>query len=282
MPIVAHGEGSGRGDGRAQRVGHPGLVSLSTSQTEDDYCPHRPARPEVIRVEFTPQEARLRRMRDGVTLGCRLAEAELSPAGFRPGQAWMLTLTYAEPQAWEPRHVSMTIDRLRKWAGRLGYACAGCWCAEMQDRRYRVRGELAIHYHIIVWLPRGVTPPKPDKAGWWSWGMTRVERVRLCAAAYISKYASKGTEAPLPKGARTYASFGLGAHRARYSYLRRPAWLRELTAIAERVARVPGGGWASVLTGEFFESPWRFAFDHGTVVLIRKGSMPWESASAQS
>ena len=267
MPIVPTTDAGGVGEKGGSAATPLGLSS---------YQQVRQATPEPCeKLQFTPKEAKLKRMRDGVFLGCRLAEAELHRPGFRAPEAWMLTLTYEHADAWEPRHVSTTVDRLRKWARRSGYPVAGVWCAEMQDKRYRVRGELAIHYHIVIWLPRGVIPPKPDKQGWWKWGMTKREKVRVSANAYIAKYASKGTEAPLPKGARTYASFGLEEQRSRYTYLRRPGWLRALVALGERVIRSKGGGWVSLDSGEFYESPWRFSFVQGTVVLVKKGTEPW-------
>ena len=239
----------------------PGLVSLSTSPTRQ---------PE--RIEFDPRDARLRRMRDGIQLGVRLGEAALERPGYRHPVAWMFTLTYRQADAWEPRHVSAFIDRLCRWAGRQGFGCAGAWCAEMQDKRYRVRGELAIHYHVITWLPHGITPPKPDDKGWWRWGMTRRELVLKSATAYISKYASKGSEAPLPKGARIYGVYGLASERTRYTWLRRPLWLRELVEIGDRICRRPGGGWLCRETGEVYSSPWLCSFDgdRGRVVMMRR------------
>ena len=147
MPIVPTTDAGGVGEKGGSAATLLGLSS---------YQQVRQATPEPCeKLQFTPKEAKLKRMRDGVFLGCRLAEAELHRPGFRAPEAWMLTLTYEHADAWEPRHVSTTVDRLRKWARRSGYPVAGVWCAEMQDKRYRVRGELAIHYHIVIWLPRG-------------------------------------------------------------------------------------------------------------------------------
>lgn len=269
MPILAQQGRAGHGEATRAQRGAPGLVSLSTSPTAKASRTTEP-RPEVVPLpvvglQFTPQEARLKRMKEGIQAGVRLAEANLERPGFRAPVAWMLTLTYAQPDAWEPRHVSACIDRLTKWAARQGHDCGGAWCAEMQDRRYKVRGELAIHYHVIVWLPRGVMPPKPDVQGWWAWGMTKRERVRLSANAYISKYASKGTEAPLPKGARIYGVYGLGNERARYTWLRRPLWLRERSEVGESIRRRQGGGWINIETGEVHESPWYVSYSNGIV-----------------
>lgn len=269
MPIVAHGRAGERDEGGSAKRGRPGLVSLSTSQTTKrgngpDSAPAVTSLP-IVALQFTPQEARLKRMKEGIQAGVRLAEANLERPGFRAPVAWMLTLTYADPEAWEPRHVSGCIDRLRKWAARQGHDCGGAWCAEMQDKRFRVRGELAIHYHVILWLPRGVTPPKPDAQGWWSWGMTKRERVTASAVGYICKYTSKGSEAPLPKGARIYGVYGLGNERPRYTWLRRPLWLRERSEFGESIRRRRGGGWINPETGEVYESPWHVSYANGIV-----------------
>ena len=180
----------------------------------------------------------------------------------------MLTLTYAKPEAWQPGHVSGLLKRLRAHFSRQGVSVSGMWVAEMQDQRYRRRGELAIHYHVIVWLPHGVQPPKLDLDGFWDHGMTRRDAVKRSAEGYLMKYATKGSEAPLPKGARIFGVFGLAEFRRQYSYEGRPAWLREVTGVGERLARVSGGGWISFDTGELHRSPWSVVFRDGAVWIM--------------
>ena len=84
----------------------------------------------------------------------------------------MLTLTYREVGAWHPRHISELLQRVRVWLRRRGERLRYVWVGELQQRG-------ALHYHVLCWLPRGLTLPKPDKQGWWTHGSTRIE----CLAA---------------------------------------------------------------------------------------------------
>lgn len=205
-------------------------------------------------------------MRTGVETAAKLAQAVPMVRGFRAPQAWMLTLTYAQPDAWQARHVSSCVEALRVWSKRKGYLCSGVWVAEMQERRYITRGERAIHYHLVVWLPRGVTPPKPDKQGWWAHGMSQRIKARS-PVGYLMKYASKGSKSPLPKGARIHGCFGLAELRAQYTWHRRAAWLRQLVRIGDRLRRADGGGWIHLSTGELLRSPWVVHYAAGVLTL---------------
>jgi len=120
----------------------------------------------------------------------------------------------------------------------------------------------AIHYHVVVWLPKGLTLPKPDKQGWWRHGMTNIEWARR-AVGYVAKYASKGQDIrgdQLPAGARIH---GCGGHeveeRQERSWWALPGWLRELWGM-EHSAKRCSGGWVSRLTGEVVRSPWRLVW----------------------
>lgn len=225
-----------------------GLVEQSTSGPGEGLCPRR---------------LRLQRMRKGLRTAAPLTHAAAHRDGFRAPVAWMLTATYARPDAYAPRQWSDCLRRLRRWANEGGFDLAGYWVAEMQEKRYRTRGERAIHYHVIVWLPAGVTPPKLDAEGYWTHGMTRRDKVHTSADGYLMKYATKGTEVPLPKGARLFGVFGLGQFRRQYTHARRPAWLRECVRIGDRVRRCSGGGWTNLETGEVLRSPWRVAWRDG-------------------
>ena len=45
------------------------------------------------------------------------------------------------------------------------------------------------HYHVLFWLPKGVSMPKADKQGWWKHGMTRSGG--HSPVGYLCKYTSK-------------------------------------------------------------------------------------------
>lgn len=220
----------------------PGLVEQVTTQTRIS-GPH----PWAILRDLN-RERRIRRMRRVVVAA---AEAAQHVQGKRVACV-MVTLTYAPQVRWNSSHIAAFIDCVRKHLKRAGYAFRYQWVLELTKAG-------RVHYHALFWLPPGVMLPKPDQAGWWKHGMTRIERARR-AVGYIVKYASKGcgNDQAIPKGARL---FGVGvaadaaagerliAHRAGLA-----AWLREATA--GRCARVRGG-WLDKETGEVLRSPFR-------------------------
>jgi hypothetical protein len=184
-----------------------------------------------------------------------------------PGRGvWVVgvTLTYRPGQEWSPGDISGFLARLRgdRSVGRgvVGYA----WVAELQRRG-------AVHYHVAVVLDRGVKLRKPDQAGWWPHGMTRVQALHQSAHGYLLKYLQKGTQSggagvEYPKGLRAYAVVWRRAHpqgaplahRLRWSVL--PKWLLERVVVQEGLPpvqwpmRVPGGGWW--WRGAVLRSPW--------------------------
>lgn len=242
-PLKAKAEALGTADAL-------GLVSLSTSQT---------------RVQIDRRESRLRRMRRAtLTTGVEVQKTLTKP-GFRPPQAVGITLTYRPGVEWDRRHISAFCDRMQKWANRRGIGkLKYCWVAELQKRG-------AVHYHLIVWLPRGMMMPKPDKHGWWVHGMTQIERLRS-GAAYAAKYASKGDDGmQFPKGLRLHGRGGLDQHEklaVRWWCLSK--WVREHFKEAVRDVRKIVGGYVSRLDGEFLASPWRVEWGPGGVLYAVK------------
>ena len=96
---------------------------------------------------------------------------------------------------------SELLKRIRHWLQRRSVRFCYVWVAELQQRG-------ALHYHILVWLPFGLTLPKPDKQGWWPHGSTRIEWARH-PIGYLVKYASKfDIKCGLPKGARLHGAGG--------------------------------------------------------------------------
>lgn len=231
--------------------GQAGLVHSQTSQT-----------PGSERLEVDPVKTRLKRMRTGIITAARLHQEECPRY-----RCCMLTTTYRPDVEWSPDHVSALMDRIRKWLGRRGEKARYAWKLELTKAGRE-------HYHVLLWLPRGLTLPKPDKQGWWPHGMTRIEWVRK-AVGYAAKYASKEDEGSFRKGARMY---GVGGHTGRFLLERRwwrlPNWLRQgQVGPEDRTRRLVGGGWVSRLTGEVFASPWRVLFKGGRVFIQAIGPL---------
>ena len=147
--------------------------------------------------------SRLRCMRRGVLFTARALEEGLASGGVRVRKAF-ITLTYREGMPWRPEHISATLACYVEWARRRGYHLAYAWVMELTQRGVP-------HYHIVMWLPLGVTPPLPDKQGWWKHGMSQAKWVRS-PIGYLAKYLSKGLSGyTFPKGVRIWGSGGLTA-----------------------------------------------------------------------
>lgn len=188
-------------------------------------------------------------MKRSVLTSARLLQEDMLAGGFR-GRVAMLTLTYRPEADWERRQLTGCIKAIREYLKR-----------QKQPMRYVAVLELTKagkpHYHLLIWLPRGLTLPKPDKRGWWPHGMSKIEWARN-ALGYIAKYASKGTDGTFPKGARLTTSGGL-SKRARFerAWWLAPGWVREVLTPVDEPVRAPGGGWVARRTGEWLPSPWR-------------------------
>ena len=231
------------GEGRGPLAPASGLVILKTSDTPTP-------------IEIDQQRARLSRMRRTTTWSANLLQQTLGPRGYKPA---LLTLTYHKVDGFRPRHISQLFNHIRNWIGRRGYAFHFVWVAELQQRG-------ALHYHVIVWLPRGLTLPKPDKQGWWPHGFTKIEWARN-AVGYLLKYASKfDTKHQLPKGARLYGSGGLDATGKQICrWVNLPTWLKPLAGVGSRFMRIKGCGLVERDTGVCVPSPWRVSCSAGKV-----------------
>lgn len=163
-------------------------------------------------------------------------------------KAAMLTLTYAPDQEWQPRQISRLMQCIRDYLHRRGAKLRAVWVMELHKSGRP-------HYHVLLWLPRGITLPKPDKRGWWKHGSTRIEWARK-PAAYLSKYASKGADgsADFPKGARIYGIYGCPVH---LGWWRAPGWMRKIAEPKNVIRRMPGGWWAVPKLAHAWRSPWR-------------------------
>ena len=234
--------------------GGPGLVHSHTSGTQ------------LNQVEIDPHLTRIRRLRRCVVTAARMHEFELLKQRAKPA---MLTLTYRKVGDWHPRHISDLLQRVRVWMKRRGHRFRYVWVSELQQRG-------ALHYHVVIWLPRGLTLPKPDKQGWWPHGSTRIEWARK-PIGYLIKYASKldskiGTG--FPPGARLHGSGGLqDLGKAVAQWFRLPQWAREICDLAGRAVRRKGLGLVDRESGVCLPSPWWVSrSESGTFVAERRWS----------
>lgn len=184
-----------------------------------------------------PHRQRLARMRRTVGFTARAHDAGLVRPGFRAGYVSMVTLTYRDAGEWRPEHVSQAIRRAREWERRRGRPLVYAWVAELQARG-------AMHYHVCIWCPHGVTLPKWDVQGWWTHGATRIEAVRS-STCYLLKYLSKGTDmASLPPGARMHGNGGSDECAKRCKqWLGKPSFVQSRGDIWDDWRRRAGGGW---------------------------------------
>lgn len=230
----------------------PGLVSSHTSGTPDGL------------IEIDPFLTRLRRLRRSVLTAARMHEFELLHQRFKPA---MLTLTYREVGQWRPHHISDLLRLVRAWMHRRGHRLRYVWVAELQQRG-------ALHYHVLLWLPRGLTLPKPDKQGWWTHGSTRIEWARK-PAGYLAKYASKldsKVGIGFPPGARLHGRGGLGElGQAVAAWFNLPHWAREVCDLAGRAMRAKGVGLVDRESGVCLPSPWRLSRNAAGTLCATRG-----------
>ena len=215
--------------------------------------------------------ARMKRMKTGVMTWARVC-TEWTGTSSERWRATFVTLTYRDSACWGPKQITSYLACVASWAKRRGVRVPYTWVLELTKAG-------APHYHVLLWVPRRFCLPKPDKAGWWSHGLSRIEAtIHAAPHAYICKYLSKGTDvARLPRGSRISGRGGLprqsqAAREARWWRL--PSWLRELlpldagvlarraSAVLKAKIRGPGGRFFSWIaeTGELFESPWASRF----------------------
>lgn len=204
----------------------------------------------------------MRRKKCGTITAARLLQEQSQKGGFRYKVA-MVTLTYARADSWQPRHVKAFIQACRKYLQRKGYSFRYTWVAELQKRG-------AVHYHVLIWLPKGLTLPKPDKRGWWPHGSTRIEWVRN-AVGYIAKYAAKHESIFLfPKGLRICGSGGLDSKgRTERRWWLSPAWVRRAFALSDDPRPAKGGGYVGA-DGYRMYSPFLVGFIDGRLCVVRK------------
>lgn len=244
----------------AARSAAPGLVHSLTSDNN--------------KQTIDRHQMRTRRMRRAVVTSARLHQEHLTTSRFRFRCA-MVTLTYAPDIEWQPHHISGYLKNTREWLRKRGFDFRYAWVCELTQAGVP-------HYHVLIWLPRGITLPMPDKSGWWPYGMSRSEWARR-PVGYLAKYASKGQGQRFPRGLRIHGIGGLNTdQRMTKRWWLTPRYVREQWPLPEAdVHRAVGGGWVSRLSGDWLPSPWAIVGYNGPWVTIRwkgDGPMPVRAA----
>lgn len=204
-------------------------------------------------MSFAPSvvaERRIKRLKRSVWQAGKAHE--LIDRARPSGVCWFVTLTYRGVDDWKPQHVALAIRRYRKWCVRSGAECRYTWVAELQRRG-------AVHYHLLAWLPVGVSMPHWDQdrgAGtWWPHGMSNTQPAKA-GIGYLMKYLSKlGEFHRFPKGLRLYGIGGLDSvGRELRAWQNLPEWVKREHGVGDvkRCAR----GLTVLATGEQLESPW--------------------------
>ncbi|WP_342315420.1 replication initiation protein [Lysobacter sp. FW306-1B-D06B] len=266
---MADGSGFALPSGAAAGLVHIGTsdTSLARSQALSNIAKRERSvaraavKPSKVITAEEQKRKRLGKMKQNVITSARLHVEEAQRGGFR-GKWAMLTLTYRDDERWVAKQVTELLKCLRQYATRAGFAARYTWVLELTQRGRP-------HYHVLVWLPKGRTLPKPDKQGWWKYGMTRIEWARK-AVGYLAKYASKGDDydlRTLPRGARLSGFGGLSdGARIELRWWKLPGWLRQQWDQICDVGRIKGG-YVNRETGEFLASPFLVIFLGGALIL---------------
>jgi hypothetical protein len=192
-----------------------------------------------MRVDAALNRARrLRRMKRGVVTAAELHRGEGA------ARTMMVTLTYRPGVQWRAEHIS---NALKHWRRELrGRALRYVWVMELTQRGVP-------HYHVLIWSD-GARLGKPDESGAWPHGWSRIEWARN-PVGYLVKYASKGTDRTLPRGARLFGVGGLSEPgRVQRRWWMLPRYIRQKVAAEDRVRRMEGGGWVALADGRWWTS----------------------------
>lgn len=239
-----------------------GLVSYKTTQSFSNQTVIGFGAPQVA-------ERRIKRLKRSVWASGHWHA--LADHGFRAPQAWFVTLTYAEADAWSPEHMTKACSYYRNWCKSVGVPCRYTWVAEIQPKRLARTGKAVVHYHLLAWLPHGVVMPQWDKPkgrrrDFWPHGMTNTQK-STASVGYLMKYLSKLGELTIfPKGLRLYGVGGLDASgRAIRAWHNLPEWAKRYYGVGEVVRR--SYGLMVKATGEILESPYKVLHCPGGLVL---------------
>jgi len=184
--------------------------------------------------------------------------------GYRPPVCWFVTLTYVGVNDWQPEHIKTAVNRYRRWCKNAGIQCRYTWVAELQKRG-------AVHYHMLCWLPHGITMPQWDRAtihreAFWRHGMTNTQK-STAGVGYLMKYLSKLGELTIfPKGLRLYGIGGLTqTARSVSAWYNLPEWVKNQYGVGQ-VSRKKCG-FVVQSTGEVLPPAYKVSFLHGSLFL---------------
>jgi len=248
-----------------------GLVQYKTSPNQK------------IDIQFSHSENTLKRLKR-MKRNTYLAGAFLSlpRPGYRPDDAWLVTLTYDTKGTlgngaynWLPKHIARSVDAYRRWCKLAAIPCRYTWVAELQANGI-------VHYHGVFWLPKGSRMPKWDRPNgkrepFWPYGMTKIERLKT-NVGYLMKYLSKmGELTRFPHGLRLSGCGGmaLDARQVR-SWYSLPSWVKVGHGVGD-VKRCTGG-FVDLTTGEILPPMYRRQFVPGGLVLhpLREPPERWQ------
>lgn len=162
-------------------------------------------------------------------------------------RAVALTLTYSDSSKFAKNHLSSFLDGLRKRLKAMGHKLPYAWVLECGGQ---------LHYHIVVWLPRGFIIDPAKLAKWWTWGSTWIATCRkvIAWARYMTKFKCSSK---LPRGAHTHGYGGLDEPgKTAVSRAGLPRWLLALIPAHTSARRCPGGGWRCISSGTIHRSPY--------------------------
>jgi len=202
-------------------------------------------------ISFAPSvvaERRVKRLKVAVWASGHLHG--LADNGFRPAVCWFVTLTYAEADAWRPEHVTRALQVYRNWCRSVGVACRYTWVAEIQPKRLASTGKAVVHYHLLAWLPPGVSMPQWDRSTrsrrglrppFWVHGMSNTQKA-VAGVGYLMKYLSKlGELTRFPKGLRLYGIGGLDATgKSVRRWYNLPQWCKNEYGVGDVIRKACG------------------------------------------
>lgn len=145
-----------------------------------------------------------------------------------PYRVAMITLTYREDGMWQEGHVRELLKHYREYFRRYAKGQGipefhYVWVMELTQIGRP-------HYHVVMWMPKGVKPPLPDDQGWWPHGKTQAIYAHS-PVGYLAKYTSKHETKSgrhLPKGARLWGYGGLKmVERGPVAYALAPRWVKK-------------------------------------------------------
>lgn len=262
LPTVRHGaEGVGRtAEGRQASGEAAGLVQFKTSPNQN------------LQITFSASETALRRVkRQKKNTFLAGAFLSLPRPGYRPDQAWFVTLTYDTKgtlgrgaHTWLPDHIARATDAYRRWCKSNKLECKYTWVAELQSNGN-------VHYHGAFWLPQGVKMPKWDvpngkRKAFWNYGMSNTQKLQT-NVGYLMKYLSKmGELTRFPHGLRLSGCGGMcQSGKQVRSWHSLPEWVKRTHGCGEvkRIVR----GYVNTETGEILPPMYRRRFVEGGIEL---------------